>query len=38
VAELRREINNDYRNLGRGYHIVQPGLMTISFGTVSRLA
>jgi SAM-dependent methyltransferase len=38
AAELRREINNDYRNLGRDYHIVQPGLMTISFGTVSRLA
>jgi len=29
-------MKNDYRNLGRGYHIVQPGMMTISFGTVSK--
>jgi hypothetical protein len=36
AAELRREIANDYRNTGRGYHIVQPGLMTISFGTVRK--
>lgn len=36
AAELRREMKNDYRNLGRGYHIVQPGLITISFGTVSK--
>ena len=36
AAELRREMKNDYRNLGRGYHIVQPGMMTISFGTVSK--
>ena len=36
AAELRREMNNDYRNRGSGYHIVQPGLITISFGTVSK--
>jgi ubiquinone/menaquinone biosynthesis C-methylase UbiE len=36
TAELRREIANDYRNRGRDYHIVQPGLMTISFGKVDR--
>jgi ubiquinone/menaquinone biosynthesis C-methylase UbiE len=36
AAELRREMNNDYRNLGRGYHIVVPGMMTISFGRVSK--
>jgi hypothetical protein len=24
AAELRREMKNDYRNLGRSYHIVQP--------------
>ena len=35
-AELRREINNDYRNLGRCCHIVQPGLITISFGVVTK--
>jgi ubiquinone/menaquinone biosynthesis C-methylase UbiE len=34
--ELRREMRNDYRRRGREYHIVQPGLMTISFGTVSK--
>jgi SAM-dependent methyltransferase len=34
AAELRREMDNDYRHRGAGYHIVQPGLMTISFGTV----
>jgi SAM-dependent methyltransferase len=33
IGELRREIANDYRRRGRDYHIVQPGLMTISFGT-----
>jgi len=36
AAELRREMANDYRRRGRDFHIVQPGLMTISFGTVSR--
>jgi SAM-dependent methyltransferase len=36
AGELRREIRNDYRHKGRDYHIVQPGLMTISFGTVRR--
>jgi SAM-dependent methyltransferase len=36
AAELRREMANDYRRRGRGYHIVQPGLMTISYGTVAR--
>jgi SAM-dependent methyltransferase len=36
AAELRREIANDYRRRGRDYHVVQPGLMTISFGTVDR--
>jgi SAM-dependent methyltransferase len=36
AAELRREIDNDYRRRGRDYHIVQPGLITISFGTVSK--
>lgn len=35
-AELRREIANDYRHRGRDYHIVQPGLLTISFGTVRK--
>lgn len=35
-AELRRELANDYRRRGRDYHIVQPGLMTISFGTVRK--
>lgn len=34
AAELRREMANDYRHRGHAYHIVQPGLMTISFGTV----
>lgn len=34
-AELRREIANDYRHKGRDYHIVQPTLITISYGTVS---
>jgi ubiquinone/menaquinone biosynthesis C-methylase UbiE len=34
--ELRREMKNDYRRLGRDYHFVQPGLITISFGTVSK--
>lgn len=36
AAELRREMNNDYRHRGRDYHIVQPGLITVSFGTVSK--
>jgi len=36
AAELRREIENDYRRRGRDYHIIQPGLITISFGTVSK--
>jgi SAM-dependent methyltransferase len=36
AAELRREMANDYRHRGRECHIVQPGLMTISFGTVDR--
>jgi SAM-dependent methyltransferase len=36
AGELRREIQNDYRHKGRDYHIVQPGLMTISFGTVCK--
>jgi len=35
-AEIRREMANDYRSKGRGYHIVQPGLITISFGRVSK--
>ena len=35
-AELWREINNDYRTLGRDFHIVAPGLIAISFGTVSK--
>jgi SAM-dependent methyltransferase len=38
VAELRREMGNDYRQRGRDFHIVQPGLMTISFGTVDKAA
>jgi ubiquinone/menaquinone biosynthesis C-methylase UbiE len=36
AAELRREVANDYRHRGRDYHIVQPGLMTISYGVVPR--
>jgi len=36
AAELRREMKNDYRHRGRDYHIVQPGLITVSFGTVSK--
>lgn len=36
AGELRREIRNDYRHKGRDYHFVQPGLMTISFGTVRK--
>jgi hypothetical protein len=36
AAELRREMQNDYRHRGRAYHIVQPGLITVSFGTVSK--
>lgn len=36
AGELRREMRNDYRRNGRHYHIVQPGLMTISFGTVRK--
>ena len=34
--ELRREMKNDYRRTARDYHIVQPGLITISFGIVNR--
>jgi SAM-dependent methyltransferase len=37
AGELRREMQNDYRHKGRDYHIVQPGLMTISFGTVRKV-
>ncbi len=36
AEELRREMANDYRRRGRQYHIVQPGLITVSFGTVSK--
>jgi ubiquinone/menaquinone biosynthesis C-methylase UbiE len=36
AAELRREMENDFRRAGRDYHTVQPGLMTISYGTVSK--
>jgi hypothetical protein len=36
AAELVREMKNDYRQRGRSYHIVQPGLLTISFGTVTK--
>jgi ubiquinone/menaquinone biosynthesis C-methylase UbiE len=36
AVELRREMKNDYRHRGRDYHIVQPGLITVSFGTVSK--
>jgi ubiquinone/menaquinone biosynthesis C-methylase UbiE len=36
AAELRREMKNDHRRSGRDYHIVQPGLITVSFGTVSK--
>ena len=36
AAELRREVANDYRRRGHDYHIVQPSLMTISFGRVAR--
>ena len=35
-AEIRREIANDYRHTGRDYHIVVPGLIAISYGTVSK--
>jgi SAM-dependent methyltransferase len=35
-AELRREMASDYRRTSRNYHIVQPGLMTISYGRVRR--
>jgi hypothetical protein len=37
AAELRREMKNDFLHAGRDYHTVQPGLMTISYGTVSKL-
>jgi SAM-dependent methyltransferase len=33
-AELRRWMEDDYRQRGRDYHTVQPGLFTISWGTV----
>lgn len=36
AAELRREMHNDYGRKGRDYHIVQPSLLTISFGTVRK--
>ncbi len=36
AAEIRRKMENDYRRRGRDYHIVQPGLITISFGTVAK--
>jgi ubiquinone/menaquinone biosynthesis C-methylase UbiE len=36
AAELRREMKDDYRRRGRDYHTVQPGLISISFGTVSK--
>jgi SAM-dependent methyltransferase len=36
ATELRREMHNDYRRTGRRYHIVQPGLITISSGTVAK--
>jgi SAM-dependent methyltransferase len=36
AAELRREMANDYRNKGRSYHIVQPGLITLSFARVAQ--
>jgi len=34
--ELPHEMKNDYRRTARDYHIVQPGLITISFGIVNR--
>jgi SAM-dependent methyltransferase len=34
AAELRRWMEDDYRQRGRDYHTVQPGLITISWGTV----
>ena len=36
AAELRREMTTDYRETLAGYHVVQPGLMTISYGRVRR--
>jgi SAM-dependent methyltransferase len=36
AAELRREMNNAYRTRGCDYHFVQPGLISISFGTKNR--
>lgn len=36
AAELGREMKNAYRTRGRDYHFVQPGLITISFGTVKK--
>jgi len=36
AAEVRREMANAYRRRGAGYHIVQPGLITLSFGTVRK--
>jgi SAM-dependent methyltransferase len=32
AAELRREMANDYRRRGPDYHIVAPGLITLSYG------
>jgi SAM-dependent methyltransferase len=36
ATELRRQMKTDYRQRGRNCHIVQPGLITVSFGTVSK--
>lgn len=36
AAELRREMHNDYRRRGREFHIVQPGVITFSFGAVRK--
>ncbi len=36
AAELQRQMANDYRETLGGYHVVQPGLMTISYGRVRR--
>lgn len=36
AIELRRQMANDYRNALAGYHVVQPSLMTISYGRVGK--
>ena len=36
AAELRRQMANDYRTTLAGYHVVQPSLMTISYGRKPR--